>query len=118
MQRRQFLPIPFLVLMLAGAVSLVSFAMDVSTRSGAPRRDSIQAQTVEQERLAAAYFSVLSWLSEVVPRAEKPHSTAPSAVANVAKPSSAHPRWCRIEVCKFRYTRNLAAQNRAARRIE
>jgi hypothetical protein len=118
MKDRRLLPIPFLVLILAGLVSLGSLAMGLGTRSGGVRQDSVQMQTVEQERLAAIYFSVLSWLSDVVPRAEKPHPAPSSMRPRLANSISTRPRSCPIELCMFRHTRNLAAQNRAARRIE
>jgi hypothetical protein len=77
MKNKRNLPIPFLVLTLAGMVSLFSILATRSSRAGMVREDSLQMQTVEQERMAALYFRILSWLSDVTPRATEPVKATP-----------------------------------------
>jgi hypothetical protein len=59
------LPIPFLILILAGIVCLGSFMAGLSfcTRSGCNR--AAQIQTVEQERMVAFYLQFLTWMTDI-----------------------------------------------------
>jgi hypothetical protein len=119
MKNKQFPPIPFLILILAGVVSLVSIAADRNSHASMLREDPVQMQTVEQERLAAVYFRVLSWISDVIPRSEEPAKAHPrSAPApQVVKSPHRTALKCNIELCAFRYMRDLAASNRSARHL-
>ena len=56
MKNKQVLPIPFLILILAGLVSLFSIVATRRSPASTVRDDSLQMQTVEQERMAAIYF--------------------------------------------------------------
>ncbi len=73
------------------------------------RDDSLQMQTVEQERAAEFYFRVLSWLSDITPRTAKPAkaSPQPTPAPRVVKSPRQRVRQGRIEYCVFRYARNL-----------
>jgi hypothetical protein len=82
MKSKRVLPIPFLILILAGVASLFSMVAGGNSKPDTVRDNSLQMQTVEQERVAALYFRVLSWLAEFTsPKAPatKPQSqTAPT----------------------------------------
>jgi hypothetical protein len=64
------LPIPFLILILAGIVSLCSLLMSWKSGAAAGGQSRIEVQTVEQERMADFYFRVLTAISRV--SAKKP----------------------------------------------
>ena len=68
MKNKGCLPIPFLILILAGVVSLFSLIATSTSRAGMVRDHSPQVQMMEQQRMAAVYFRILSWLSDVTPR--------------------------------------------------
>jgi len=111
MKKQRGLPIPFLVLILAGVVSAFSILMDGGSRAGKTGDHSLQIQTVEQERMAAIYFRVLSWLSSVTPRATEPPRADPQP-APVLKPTMTPPRRQRpgrIELCTFHSRRDSPA---------
>jgi hypothetical protein len=74
------------------------------------RDDSLQMQTVEQERAAELYFRILSWLSDVTPRATKPAKAnpQPAPAPRVVKSPRQRVRQGRIEFCVFRDAHNLA----------
>lgn len=61
-------PVPFLIVIAAGLVSVFSLIATSRTRPTVTNHDSVQVQTVEQEHIAAIYFRVLSWLSDVTPQ--------------------------------------------------
>ena len=101
MKKQRGLPIPFLVLILAGVVFVFSILVDGGSRPGRAGDYSLQMQTVEQERMATIYFRVLSWLSSVTPRAAAPAKADPQP-APVPKPTMAprpRQRPGRIELC-------------------
>ena len=64
------LPIPFLILILAGIVSLGSVLMSWKSGAAAGSQSRVEVQTVEQERMADLYLRVLSVISRV--SAKKP----------------------------------------------
>ena len=68
MKNKGVLPIPFLILILAGVVSLFSILAGRGAKASMVKDDSLQMQTVEQERIAEFYFRTLSWLSDVIPQ--------------------------------------------------
>ncbi|MGD0221329.1 MAG: hypothetical protein ABSF71_03260 [Terriglobia bacterium] len=109
MKNTRGLPIPFLILILAGAVSLVSIVANRGAQASMVRNDSVQMQTIEQERMAEFYFRILSWLSDLRPRAADPAkatphtSTPPKAVKS--PPRGAHRG--RIELCTFSSSQSL-----------
>jgi len=117
MQNKRFLPIPFLILILAGVVSLFSIVADRSSRASTVRSDSLQMQSVEQERMAELYFHILSWLSDVIPRGADPVKAnpqpAPVPPSTTAPRRRAHPG--RIELCALRSGQILAVSKLRAR---
>jgi hypothetical protein len=108
MKNHRVLPIPFLVLILAGVVSVFSIVADRSFRPGAARTDSLQMQTVEQERMAAIYFRVLSWLSDVTPETAEPAKANAAPVPQLVKPQR-QGRLGRVELCMLRSAKAVAA---------
>jgi len=117
MKNKRDLPIPFLILILAGVVSLFSILADRGSRASMVRDDSLQMQTVEQERMAAFYFQLLSWISNVTPRAAEPAKANPQPAPvphAVRTPRRQEPQG-RIELCTLPCRQNLAATKRRAR---
>jgi hypothetical protein len=116
MKNKRFLPMPFLVLILAGVVSLSSSFLGRDSRAGTVRADSLQVQTVQQEHLAAVYFRILSWLSEITPqstqRVKANHRPAPTHKDLRTPRRSGRPD--RMEFCAFDYTQNPATINSRA----
>jgi hypothetical protein len=111
MKNSRALPIPFLILILAGVISLFSILADAGARAGGTNDDSVRIQIVEQERMAAMYLRVLSWISGVTaPRqaqpaaVNQPSSPAPHAVKAVHRPACAS----RVELCSLAVARNLS----------
>jgi len=119
MRHKQSLPIPFLILILAGVVSLYSIVAGRVSGAATVQDNSLQMQTVERERVAAIYFQVLSWLSDVTRRTPEPVQARPqpAAVPQVAK----GPRHsdCRVSIalCAFRYAHDLASGKSHARNL-
>ena len=114
MKNKRVLPLPFLVLILAGVVSLFSILADRGSRGSMVRDSSLQTQTVEQERVAAIYFQMLSWLSDLNPRAVEPAKAnpQPAPVPQVVKSLRRRERPGRIEFCRNPSGQNLAAGKR------
>jgi hypothetical protein len=119
MKNKPGLPIPFLILILAGVVSLFSILADHVGPAGMVREDSVQMQTVEQERLAGFYFHILSWLSQITPRAAEPVKAhpQPAPVPQVIKSPRRRERPGRIELCTFTSVQNLATGNRTTHQL-
>ena len=112
MKSRQGLPIPFLVLILAGVISLASVLLGRNSTAGTVKHDSLQMQTMEQERMAALYFRILSWLSDVTPGAKTPGKVTaptPSTPHIIKAPPSRHEHAGRVEFCAFHSAHNFAA---------
>jgi hypothetical protein len=76
MQMKRALPLPFLVVILAGVLLTVSFYVERRSRARTAKEDSPGTQTVGQERMAALYFRILSWLSDVAPKGSAPSDAA------------------------------------------
>jgi hypothetical protein len=76
-------------------------------------------QTVEQERMAEFYFRVLSWLSDVFPRAAEPVrlNPQPAPAPQSTKAPRRRERQGRIELCTLPYGQIIAAGNRRIRHI-
>jgi hypothetical protein len=111
MKHKRALPIPFIILILAGAISLGSvLASRISGASAAPK-SSLQIQTVEQERMVAMYFRVLSWLSDVAEHESAPRQTAAqqASVPHVADTPQSAWRPVEISLCVIRSARDFAA---------
>jgi len=108
------LPVPFLILILAAVVSLFSVIADRAPQAAVGEKDSLQIQTVEQERMAAAYFRVMAWLSDVMPQAGKPAKTISPSVPtpSLTKASSRCEGRGRIELCTFRSKKTAALDHR------
>jgi hypothetical protein len=119
MKNKRGLPIPFLILILAGVVSLFSILADRGSKASMVRDDSLQMQTVEQERMAAIYFQILSWLSDISPRAIEPANSNPQSapVPQVVKLPRRSDGQGRIELCTFRSRKNLVASQHHARNL-
>ncbi len=119
MKNKGCLPIPFLILILAGVVSLFSLIATSTSRAGMVRDHSPQVQMMEQQRMAAVYFRILSWLSDVTPRpAEHAKSNPQPAGARqgVASPDPpAH--HSSIELCTFPSAQNSATVNHRTRHL-
>jgi hypothetical protein len=114
MKNKSGLPIPFLILILAGVVSLFSILSDHVSQAGKVRDDSVQMQTVEQERLAAFYFHILSWLSQITPRSAEPVKAhpQPAPVPQIIKAPRRREHPGRVELCTFTSVQNPAIGNR------
>ena len=98
-------------------MSLFSILADRGARASMVRDDSLQMQTVEQERMAEFYFRILSWLSDVIPRAAEPaKATSQAAPQRQTVKSPRRPdRQGRIDLCAFHYVQNLVAGKSRAR---
>ena len=119
MKPKQSLPIPFLILILAGVVSLYSIVASHLSGAAVAQDSSLQMQTVEQERVAAIYFRILSWLSDVTHRNAEPVQAKPQpAAAPQAAKGPRHPE-CKVNValCAFRYAHDLALGKSHARSL-
>ena len=119
MKPKQSLPIPFVILILAAVVSMYSLV--AGRASGAPvvQDNSLQMQTVEQERVAAIYFQVLSWLSDVTHRTAEAVQANPQPAAEPQVAKGLRQRGCRVNValCAFRYAHDLALGKSHARSL-
>jgi hypothetical protein len=113
MSKHRIIPIPFLILILAAVVSLGSILSDRGARASAVSDNSVQVQTIEQERIAGIYFRVMSWLSGIsTPRpqpvtVDHPAVPAPRVITGPANPGLP----CRIELCAMRLERSLTAKH-------
>jgi len=119
MNNKRGLPIPFLILILAGVVSLFSILADHVSQAGMVREDSLQMQTVEQERMAAFYLHIFSWLSQITSRPAEPVKAhpQPAPVPQVIKSPRRGVSRGRIEPCTFHSGQNLAAGNRTTHHL-
>ncbi len=117
MKNKGVLPIPFLILILAGVVSLFSILAGRGAKASMVKDDSLQMQTVEQERIAEFYFRTLSWFSDVIPRAAEPAKATPQAAPQrqTVKSTRRPDHQCRIDLCAFHYVQNLVAGKSRAR---
>jgi hypothetical protein len=77
MKQPRSLPIPFLILIIAGVVSLYSIVASRVSGATVTQDNSLQMQTVEQERVAAIYFRVLSWVSGITAHKAGPSQLKP-----------------------------------------
>jgi hypothetical protein len=114
MNKERGLPIPFLILMLAGVMSVISLFVGRGARAGMDRGHSFQVQTIEQERTAAFYFRVLSWLSD---RTLGPTERVKAQPHLALAPQITRSRELRtgpdkIELCALRCTRRFATKAR------
>jgi len=107
-------------LILAGAVSLVSIFANRGAQAGTVRNDSVQMQTIEQERMAEFYFRILSWISGLrspasgPANATSPTSTVPKAVKSRRRGS----RRERIEFCAFSTIQNFTNRKLHAHTVD
>lgn len=120
MKNKQVLPIPFLILILAGVVSLFSIAATRKSPVGMIKGDSLQMQTVEQERMAAIYFRILSWLSDVTPRPTEPvkANPQPAPVPPVGNTPRRRERRSRFVLCTFHSAQSLTANKCRASNLD
>jgi hypothetical protein len=119
MKPKQSLPIPFLILILAGVVSLYSIIAGRVSGAATVQDNSLQMQTVEQERVAEIYFQVLSWLSDVTHRTAEPVQAKPQPAAEPQVAKGPRHRECKVNValCAFRYAHDLALGKSYARSL-
>ena len=74
--RKSRLPLPFLIMALGLALLLVKLSEDRTVQASG--RDSTTVtmnqpvQSVEQQKAAAAYFRIMSWLSAIAPKNSQP----------------------------------------------
>lgn len=117
MQKKRVPPLPFLVLILAGVVSLVSIYTERSSRAKMAKEDPLQVQTVEQERMAALYFRILSWLSDVAPKGSAPPKAPPQPprVSQAVKTWRAPTDRGKVELCALPAEPTVAGVKRLAR---
>jgi hypothetical protein len=110
MKPKQNLPMPFLILILAGVVSIYSLVASRVSGAAAVQDNSLQMQTVEQERVAEIYFQVLSWLSDVTHRTAEPAQAKPQRATEPQVVNGSRHRECKVSValCAFRYAHDLA----------
>jgi hypothetical protein len=110
MKSKQSLPMPFLILILAGVVSIYSLVAGRVSGAATVQDNSLQMQTVEQERVAEVYFQVLSWLSDVTHRTAEPKKAKPERAAEPQVAKGPGHRECKVSValCAFRYAHDLA----------
>ena len=99
MRTKGVLPIPFLILILAGIIALCMVVADRGAGAAIVRDDSPRVQMIEQQRAAEYYFRVLSWLSDLTARPAKPANTHPQPTPHVVK--SPRQRLGRIEFCRL-----------------
>ena len=118
MQSKRSVPLPFLILILAGIVSIGSLLSDRSARAGTIKSDSLQMQMVEQERMAEIYFRILSWLSDLSPRLAEPVKANPQPAPQNLRTPPRGEHAGRIEFCTFHSARNLTAGTRRGRSLE
>jgi hypothetical protein len=113
MKKLRALPIPFLILILAGVVSLFSVFTGPGTPASGAQVSSLQAQAVQQQRAATVYFRVLSWLSDVTaPRDPQPGSTvdAPMSARHAVKITHGVACPSRIEFCSLHLAQTIPAR--------
>ena len=117
MRKQRGLPIPFLVLILAGMMSAFSVFADRGSRADRTGENPLRLQTVEQERTAALYFRILSWLSTVTRRPAEPVKADPQPSPAQQPTQAMRPRTCqvRFEFCAFHSRQDLAANKPQAR---
>ena len=113
MKPRRVLPIPFVILILAGIVAAYSLLAGRNSSASMRPDDSLQIQTVEQERMVATYFRVLSWLSDLSEHETPPRQALPQR-ASLAQPAKSVPstwRPVRVSLCAFRSAREFATSS-------
>jgi hypothetical protein len=103
MRSNRGLPIPFLILILAGVVSFFSMFATRAPQASAAGNDSLKLQTVEQERMAEFYFRVLSWISDLTQRNPEPVNAKPqpAPAPKVVRTPRGRVRAGRMELCTF-----------------
>jgi hypothetical protein len=119
MKHKRSLPIPFLILILAGVVSFYSIIAGRVSGAATVQDNSLQMQTVEQERVAAIYFQVLSWLSDVTHRTTEPVQSKPQPAAEPRVAKGPRRSECQVSIalCAFRYAHDLASGRSRARSL-
>lgn len=101
MQKNRLPPLPFLILLLAGLVGLIAVLAGRLSPAPMTKEDTLQVQTVEQERMAAIYFRILSWLADVTPKGSPASGTAaqPPRAAAVGKASEGPAAHAKVQLC-------------------
>ncbi len=95
--RKSRLPLPFLIMALGLALLLVKFLEDKTVHARAHDSTTVTTnqpvQSVEQQKVAAVYFRIMSWLSAIAPKnpqPARPQVNDPAAVS--VDPSNGGPR--------------------------
>jgi hypothetical protein len=117
MQMKRSLPLPFLVLILAGALLTVSFFAGRRSRARTAQEYPSGTQTVGQERMAALYFRVLSWLCDVAPKGSASSSAAQelSRVSQALQPGHALADQGKVDLSALPAEPAVVGANRVAR---
>jgi len=117
MHTKRVPPLPFLVLFLAGLVLLVSFFVERRSRARMAKQDPLEVQTVEQERMAALYFRILSWLSDVAPKgsASPKVSPQPPRVSEAVRTRHAAASRGKVALCVLPAEPTVAGNRRLTR---
>src|SRR5690349_17718349 len=85
MQHKRSLPIPFIILILAGVVAFGTLIARWSSGTVMARDAPPELQSVEQERIALGYLRVLTWFSDLTQHTAAPPPAIPQT--HVAPPS-------------------------------
>jgi len=114
MKKIRNLPIPFVILILAGIVAIYSLFATRCSGAATVQSNSAQVQTVEQERMAVLYFGVLSWVSDLTPQSAQPLQDNPQPVSSpqVARTSQSAEGAASVELCTFHAQGNSAVNSR------
>ena len=106
MQHKRSLPIPFIILFLAGVVAFGTLIASWSSGTVMARDTSPELQSVEQERIALGYLRVLAWFSDLT----QPHPAMPQhLVAPPSEKKAQNDGHLNVALCAFRSARNFAA---------
>jgi hypothetical protein len=111
MQKNRLPPLPFLVLLLCGLIAPIAILAGRFSPAPVAKEDTLQVQTVEQERMAAVYFRILSWLADVTPAGSPASGTAPqpSRAPLAVKASQGSADHTKVELC------TLSREHKSAR---
>jgi len=102
MQKKYVIPLLCLILITA-AVSGIRVFAGRNKPVPAAKADSLQVQTVEQERMAAMYFRVLTWLAEIAPQGPEPAKVLPESPRAPLSAKPLHPPASqgKVELCSL-----------------
>ncbi len=110
MKKHRSLPIPFLVVILAAVLSVITSLADGGSRTGNAVENPLQVQTIEQERMATMYLRFMSWLSSIKNHSEDTAKADPPSVPAPKDAISHHAgvRRAALRMCSYRADQNFA----------